>query len=147
MADLCTFARNSVAAQADLFRYAERDHGITLRILHLRTDIPLSTLKGWKDGAAMPAWALGKLGKEGEVPDHLLSLILEPFTRHVGTDEEGEGDLDTAALDSSEFAQAVQRARHPLSPGGVAIIPQERAAIIPIARRSSSSARRAAGAA
>jgi len=146
MADLCQFARNSVTAQREMFRFAEQDHGITARILHLRTDISLSTLKGWRDGAAMPAWAIGKLGKEGGIPDHLLSLVLEPFERHVGTDENGEGDLDTAGLDASEFAQAVQRARHPSSPGGVAIVPQERASIVPLARKSASSSRRAVAA-
>lgn len=143
MADLCQLSRNSVTAQRDMFRFAEQDHGITFKILLLRTGISLSTLKGWRDGAAMPAWAIGKLGKDGGIPDHLLSLVLEPFERHVGTDEDGDGDLDTAGLDASEFAQAVQRARHPSSPGGVAIVPQERAHIIPLARRSASSARQA----
>lgn len=129
-----------------MFRFAEQDHGLSLRILHLRTDISLSTLKGWRDGSAMPAWAMGKLGKQGGIPDHLLSLVLEAFERHVGTDEDGEGDLDTAALDASEFAQAVQRARHPSSPGGVAIVPQERIVILPCARKSVASARRAVAA-
>lgn len=146
MADLCQIARNCITAQAEMFRFAEQDHGITPRILHLRTDISLSTLKGWRTGTAMPAWAIGKLGKEGGIPDHLLSLVLEPFERHVGTDEDGEGDLDTAALDASDFAQAVQRARHPASPGGVAIVPQERITIVPLARRSASSARQAVAA-
>lgn len=144
MADLCQSARNSVAVQQEVFRYAERDHGLSLKVLHLKTDIAISTLKGWANGSAMPAWALGKLGKEGGVPDHLLSLILEPFAKHVGTDEDGEGDLDTAALDAGEFQAAVQRARHPASPGGVAIVPQEIAAILPLARKSVASGRRAA---
>lgn len=146
MADLCQLARNSIVAQREMFRWAEQDHGITLKILFLRTDISMSTLKGWRDGAAMPAWAIGKLGKLGGIPDHLLSLVVEPFDRHVGTDEDGEGDLDTAALDASEFVQAVQRARHPRSPGGVAIVPQERVAIVPLVRKNAASSRRAAAA-
>lgn len=143
MAELCQFARNSVAVQQEVFRFAERDHGLSLKVLHLKTDIAISTLKGWATGSAMPAWAIGKLGREGGVPDHLLSLILEPFARHVGTDEDGEGDLDTAALDAGEFQSAVQRARHPASPGGVAIVPQEVAQILPLAKRSVASTRRA----
>jgi hypothetical protein len=147
MADLCQIARNSVATQADVFRYAERDHGLSIKRLHLRTDIPVNTLRGWASGnTAMPAWAMFKLGKQGGIPDHLLSLIGEGFERHVGTDENGDGDLDTAALDANEFQAAVQRARHPASPGGTAIVPQEVAEIVPIARRSVSSTRRAVAA-
>lgn len=56
---------------------------------------------------------------------------------------DGEGDLDDAALDAGDAAQAVQRARHPNSPGGVAIVSQERAEIIPLMRKSAASARRA----
>ncbi len=146
MGDLCQSARNSVDAQADMFRFAERDHGLSINRLHLRTDIPISTLTGWSKGTVMPAWALFKLGCKGGIPDHLLSLVGEPFERHVGTDESGEGDLDTAALDASEFARAVQQARHPLSPGGVAIVPQERIRIVPLARNSVASSRRAVAA-
>ena len=56
---------------------------------------------------------------------------------------DGEDDLDTAALDAGEVSHAVQRARHPASPGGVAIVPQERAEIIPLLRKTAASARRA----
>lgn len=143
MTDLCQAARNSVAAQSDMFRFAERDHALSIRVLHLRTDIPMSTLAGWAKGTVIPAWGLFKLGKQGRIPDHLLSLVGEAFERHVGTDESGEGDLDTAALDASEFARAVQQARHPASPGGVAIVPQEVARIVPFAKQATASARRA----
>lgn len=129
-----------------MFRFAERDHGLSLTRLHLHTGIPATTLKGWQTGAAMPAWALGKLGGDGGIPDHLLSLVLEPFRRHVGTDEDGQGDLDTAALDCSAFAASVAKARHPASPGGIAIVPQECAGIVPLARQAIGSARRAVAA-
>lgn len=60
----------------------------------------MSTLKGWREGAAMPAWALGEL----RLPDDLTSLVLSPFAKHVGTDEgEGEGDLDALAVRSVEL--------------------------------------------
>ena len=143
MTELCQLARNSVTAQADMFRFAARDHGLTMKVLHLRTDIPMSTLKGWESGTVIPAWALFKLGQHGGIPDHLLSLVADPFCKHVGTDEHGDGDLDTAALDASDFAQAVAKARYPASPGGTAIVPQEVAAIIPLGRQSTASTRRA----
>lgn len=144
MSDLCQSARNSVSMQGEMFRLAARDHGLSIKLLCLKTGIPKTTLEGWSKGTVMPAWALFKLGKEGGIPDELLSLIAEPFERHVGTDESGDGDLDTAALDAGELHQAVSRARHPASPGGTAIVPQEVAAITPILRRSVASARRAA---
>lgn len=143
MRELATEARNSVTLQADLFMLAKRDHGLSLAVLERKTGIPRSTLAEWRDGTPMPAWALFQLGKKGGVPDDLLSMIGEPFERHVGTDRDGPGDLDTAALDAGEVAHAVQRARHPASPGGVQIVPQERAEIIPILRKSAASARRA----
>lgn len=143
MADLCQAARNSVSNQTEMFRLAERDHGLSVNLLARKMKCHRNTVQGWKNGAAMPAWALFKLGKEGGVPDELLSLIGEPFERHVGTDEDGEGDLDTAGLDAGEVAHSIQRARHPASPGGVAIVPQERAEIIPLLRKTVASGRRA----
>jgi hypothetical protein len=123
-----------------MFRRAEAEEGLSLRVLSKRSPIPYTTLKGWRDGAAMPAWALGALGEAG-IPNEILSLVLEPFRRHVGTDEEGESDFDDAALAANDLSTAVQRARHPKSPGGVAIIHTERAEIIPIARRAAAKAR------
>lgn len=57
--------------------------------------------------------------------------------------EDPDGDLDTAGLDAAEVAHKVQRARHPNSPGGIAIVSEERAEIIPLLRKSCASARRA----
>ena len=151
MPDLCQSARNSVAMQHEMFCLAERDHGLSLKVLSLKTKIPQSTLQGWaKDPsryptAQMPAWALFKLGRDGGVPDKLLSLVAEPFERHVATDEDGEGDLDTAADDADELATEVRRARHPKSPGGTVIVPQERSKIVQLARKAAASSRRAVG--
>lgn len=143
MADLSLPARDSVAAQRELFRRAAADHQLPIASLAKRSGVSASTLKGWNDGAAMPAWAVGALGAAG-VPDELLSLITEPWQRCVVTEEGGDGDLDTAAIEASEFAQTVQRARHPNSPGGVAIVPQEAAAIHPKRQRAAAAMRRAA---
>jgi hypothetical protein len=144
MADLSLPARDSVSAQQEMFRRAASEEGLTIAVLHKRDKhLKTSSMRDWRDGAVMPAWAIGALGEAG-VPDHLLSLIYGPFSRHVGTDEDGEGDLDTAADAALEFAHAVQRARSPKSPGGVALVPQERLAIVPKAQRALASIRRAA---
>lgn len=99
MADLSKSARNSVALQREMFRLAEAEHGLSLAVLSRTRDIPVSTLKGWREGAAMPAWALGEL----RLPDDLTSLVLSPYVKHVGTDEEGEGDLQTLAHETAGF--------------------------------------------
>lgn len=145
MANLSLPARDSVEAQRELFRLAHADHGLSLAALHHRDKhLSISTMRGWASGAsAMPAWALGALGEAG-VPDHLLSLVTQPFGRCLVTEEPGDGDLDTAAIEAADFACHVARARHPSSPGGVAIVPQEAAAIHPARRRAVSAMRRAA---
>ena len=145
MTEHCQQAQNSIDAQGDMFRLADRDHGLSLQRLHLKTKISKNTLKGWANGTVMPAWALFKLGSVGGIPDHLLSLVGEPFERHVGTDETGDGDLDTAGIDMADAVHAIAKARHPASPGGVAIVPQEVAQILPLIRTACSSARRTYG--
>jgi hypothetical protein len=130
MASHCRAAQNSIDRQADLFRLAERDHGISLSLLARRTEIPVQTLRTWSKGTVMPAWALFKLGQEGGIPDELLSLLGEPFKRAVSTDDENaEGAIDDAAEAAMDLALTVGRARHPNGPGGTAIVPQERAEI------------------
>jgi hypothetical protein len=144
MSNLFATAQDSVDAQAEMFRRAEREEGLSIRAINRRFNpLKVSTMEGWRDGAQMPAWAVGALGAAG-VPDHLLSLITDPFGRVVTTEPEGEGDLDTAASDALEFAGEVQKARSPKSPGGLAIVPQEKALIEPKRQRACASMRRAA---
>lgn len=143
MAAMTLPARDSVSAQAELFRRADIEEGLSLRAIAARSPIPFSTLKGWKDGTAMPAWALFALGDAG-VPDHLLSLVGASFGRCVVTEEEGDGDLDTAAIEAADFVGEVARARSPKSPGGIAIVPQEAAIIHPKRQRACAAMRRAA---
>lgn len=140
MADLSLPARDSVAAQAVLFERAKAEESLSLQILAKRSRIPFNTLRGWANGTQMPAWALGALGEAG-VPDHLLSLVTAPFCRHIGSDEQDEATIDDAGESAHELAGAVRRARHPASPGGVAIVHTELAEIIPIARRTAGQSR------
>lgn len=132
MADLSLFARNSVALQADMFRCAKRDHGLSTTILSRRTGISKSTLDGWASGqTAMPAWAIGELG----LPADLASFVLDPYNRHVGDNEPTDGGIHDAASDAGEFGVAYIGARHPNSPGGERITPQEREGLATIQRR------------
>lgn len=133
-------ARNSVTAQERMFRLAERDLGLSIKALHLESGIPVNTLAGWKHGTTMPAWALGALGKAG-VPDYLLSLILHPFERHVGTDERGDGALDTLAREAAGYASEYLDATSENSPGGRNVVPMEKARLSERALRIESAAR------
>lgn len=125
--------RDSVALQNEMFRLAEAEHGLSIAVLARTRGIPVSTLKGWREGAAMPAWAIGAL----RLPDDLTSLVLAPYGKHVGTDEEGEGDLHSLAHETAGFtSEFVDRIAD-----GV-ICHQDRAAmktrarkIIPLARK------------
>lgn len=141
MADLSQKARNSVSLQREMFRLAEFEHGLSVAVLARTAGISLSTIKGWRDGAAMPAWALGELG----IPDDLTSLVLQPYARFVVTDpNNGDEDFDGLGLEANGLAGEVQQSRHPQSPGGVNIVPMERAKIKHRARSLCAKARQAA---
>lgn len=137
----CTRTKEDVAGRvADMFRLAERDHDLTIKRLSLLSGMSAETLNTYRNGTAIPLHAFVQLARY--IPDDLLTMCVEPAGKYVGS-ELGDGDLDTAGLEAGEAAHAVQRARHPASPGGVAIVPQERAEIIPILRRAVASGQRA----
>jgi hypothetical protein len=144
MADLSLPARDSVAAQRELFDRAASDEGLSIAVIAKRSPLKTATMQGWRDGAQMPAWALGAL-KQAGVPDHLLTLVLDPFdAAFVSNPADGDGDLDTAANDALDFAGEVLKARSKNSPGGPAIVPQEKIIIHPKRQRACASMRRAA---
>ncbi len=143
MADLSQNARNSVALQREIFRLAEQEHGLTIAVLSRTRKISVSTLKGWREGSAMPAWALGEL----QLPDDLVSLVLTPFDRAVvSTIDEGAGlasDYDGLGLEALGLAGEVAQARSKDSPGGTAIVHTEQELIRARARRICGKARAA----
>lgn len=128
MAELSQNARNSVELQREMFRLAELEHGLSIAVLARTRKISVSTLKGWRDGSAMPAWALGEL----DLPDDLASLPLTGYRRAVITvtdDGEQATDFDNLGLEALGLAGEVAQARSPASPGGTAIVHTEVAAI------------------
>lgn len=140
----CTRTKEDVAGRvADMFRLAERDYDLTTKRLALLSGMSAETLNTYRNGTAIPLHAFVQLARY--IPDDLLTMCVEPAGKFIAS-ENGEGDLDTAGLDAAEVANKVQRARSPASPGGIAIVPQERAEIIPLLRKSAASARRAVAA-
>jgi len=145
MAEISSPGQDCVASQYELFRRAEQECSLSIAVLAQRNrHLKVSTMKAWRGGAAMPVYALGELKVAG-VPDQLLSLVLDPYAAaFLSLPDDADGDLDTAAIEAADFATEVQKARHPKSPGGLAIVPQERALIEPKRQRAVAAIRRAA---
>ena len=137
MADVPLPGRDSVDAQRELFRLAAKEVGLTIAVIAARSPLKVSILKGWANGTAMPAWAIGALGEAG-VPDHLLSLLLEPFGRHVGTDENEDGCLHALGREAAHYTADMVDAES----DGV-VTPIEKSKLQDRARRIAGMARRA----
>ena len=106
-----------------MFRLAERDYGLTRRVLHLETGIPAETLKSWAHGTVIPLTGLRKLLRA--IPDELTSLLLVG-TGKVITGDGSDGDMDALVAATADFQAHYVAARSDKSPGGPTIIPMER---------------------
>ena len=118
MSDAPTIGRDSIDQQAELFRLAESRYGLKISEIASRTNIPLPTLKGWRRGAAMPAWGLFALKKAG-VPDELLSLVSLPFGCSVTS--RTEIDIEELCEIAAELDQMYTDSRRPSSEAGINI--------------------------
>lgn len=127
---IMTLERQILKAQSRIFRLAERDHGLTMKVIGLDSGIPYETIRSYAGhkGAQsmMPVSALCKL--VGVIPDELLSHMLDPVGRQIVTDDD-DHDLDILGEGADELAAEVRRARAPSSPGGVEIVDIEEARI------------------
>lgn len=143
MGNLSAKAQYSVAQQHDMLRRAKDDFGLDAATLARKIGVSKSAVKGWQDGSAMPAWALGALCEAG-VPDELASLVTDPFNRYVGSADETDGDLDELATLCGEFLAEYAKARHPKSPGNIQIVHTEKPKLVEIRQRLRAHARKAA---
>lgn len=133
-----------VADQERMLRLAERDYGLTLKVLELETGIPIVTLRTYKRGTMMPLSNFVALARV--IPDELTSLCFAGTGKVIATPEPGEGDLDELAEEAAEYVVEYTKARSPRSPGGAQVIPMERENLKDHSRRIADIARRAAGA-
>lgn len=125
------------ANQAELFRLAERDYGLTIAALATETGIPEKTLTSYNHSnifarAKMPLWVFIRLC--AVIPDDVTSVMVEPVGKVIRSTGGGD-DLDALATEAGDYAHEYSKARHPASPGGVAIVPQEAATLHDIRRR------------
>ncbi|MGR4893369.1 hypothetical protein ACIPPQ_20280 [Sphingopyxis sp. LARHCG72] len=130
MSDAQTIGQDCVDQQAELFRLAESRYGLTIALIAQRTKLSTSTLKSWRRGVAMPAWALFAL-KQAGVPDELLSLVSLPFGCSVTS--RGEIDIEELCEIAAELDQMYTDARRPHSEAGIHLGHTESARLAEIA--------------
>ena len=119
----CDISQAVEAGQLTMFRLAERDHGLSLKILALESGIPHGTLRSYAQGTAMPVSALVKLARV--IPNELTSLMLDPGGKVVADAEPEETDIDDLARAAVDILQKYVAARHPESAGGIRIVHSE----------------------
>lgn len=109
-------------AQERVFRLAKRDHGLTLKAIHLDSGIDYDSLCNYARGETqMPLGVLCAL--IGVIPDELLSLLL-PEGRAIVTVPDNI-DHDEIAPVLLDYLRTKEEAHHPESPAGRDIAPCE----------------------
>ncbi len=119
----CEITQAVEAGQLAMFRLAERNHGLSLKILSLESGIPHGTLRSYAQGTAMPVSALVKLS--GVIPNELISFMLDPGGKVLADAEQDETDIDDLARAAVDILQRYVSARHPDGPGGIRIVHSE----------------------
>ena len=118
--------------QIDMFAEAKRSGWPTSRLAK-EAKLPPSTVAGWSAGTAMPMWAFSLLCRF--LPDEISSMMMAPSDKLVSSVEVDEALLDELCCEAAELSVEHSRARHPQSPGGVAIVHTEGAPMRKRARK------------
>lgn len=137
MTDAHGTEQETKAAQKEMFRLAERDYGLSLGVIESEAGLREGALKPYNHSnifarAKMPLWIFVRLCRV--LPDDLTSLCVEGAGKRIASNK-GADDLDALATEAGDFAHEYSRARHPASPGGVEIVPQEAVPLHEIKRR------------
>jgi len=96
----------TLAAQAEMFRLAEHDHGLTMATLARETGVSLDTLKSYNRSnifarAKMPLPVFVKLLRV--IPDDCTSIITGIAGKLVTSVEPDDGDLDALGREAAGF--------------------------------------------
>jgi hypothetical protein len=137
MTDARGTEQETKAAQAEMFRLAEHIHGLTLATIESEAGLRDGALKPYNHSnifarAKMPLWIFVRVC--AVIPDDVTSLAFEKIGKCIRSVDGGD-DLDALAIEAADFAHTYSRARHPASPGGTTIVPQEAATLHDIRRR------------
>lgn len=101
MSNCDSITQHLIAIQCDIFRLAKRDHALSPARLSALSGLPKTTIESWTKGTAMPAFGLARLSPF--IPDELITLLFEPFGKHVETSETDESDLDELGCETAGF--------------------------------------------
>lgn len=88
-----------IDAQERMLRLAERDYGLSLKVLEAETGVPSVTLRTYKRDTMMPLATFVKLCRV--VPDELTSLVMDLADKAVCTPDSADGDIDELAHETS----------------------------------------------
>jgi hypothetical protein len=122
-------AQKTLKSQLTIFRRAERELGLTRKMVASDSGIHYDTLGFyWRGERVMPLTALLKLCDV--IPDHMLSILLDPVGRHLSTNDKRDGDLADLGREAANFTSAYVDA---VSDGNVT--PIEKAKLVDGARR------------
>ena len=107
MSDTRGTEQETKANQAELFRLAERDYGLTIAALATETSIPEKTLASYNHSnifarAKMPLWVFIRLCKV--IPDDVTSIMVEPAGKCILSLLPQDDDLDRLTAEAVEFA-------------------------------------------
>ncbi len=122
----------TIRCQQRIGRLAQRDYGLTLKMLSLDSGIPYPTIRNYfgqgdQELSELPVSALVKL--IGVIPDELLSQLFDPADRHLAKNADDDACYDTLGDKADNVARLVRQARSPTSPGGTEIIAVEESGI------------------
>jgi hypothetical protein len=127
--DLDHLSEKTLRSQLTIFRRAERELGISRKAVSMDSGIHYDTLGTyWRGETIMPLTALLKLCDV--IPDHMLSILLDPVGRHLSTNDKRDGDLADLGREAANFTSAYVDA---VSDGNVTSI--EKAKLTEDARR------------
>ncbi len=105
----CEISERILLAQVRMFDLAERHYGLTLKVLHLETQIPLDSLRCYagkvksRTVTQMPLGVFVKLARV--IPDELSSLPMEESGKVIADAEPDDHDVDDLArADDGRFA-------------------------------------------
>jgi hypothetical protein len=124
--------QNYVATQCEMFAEAKRV-GLPPRVLARKAVLPPTTVEGWANGTAMPAWAFSILTRF--LPDEISSMMMEHSDKVIVPAVPEDALIDDLVTEAAELGADYARARHPNSPGGIRIVHSEEPPIKRRARR------------
>lgn len=132
MCDKHAEQQDYIDLQREMFA-AARNRGLPPALLAKRSGLNATTVNSWANGTAMPAWCFSILCRF--LPDEISSMMMEPSDKRIVPVVVDDTALDDLACEAIQLGAEYSRARHPESPGGVAIVPQEREPMRARARR------------